>query len=582
MEVETDNDALREMRTRNLERIIESHCGDCLAPCELSCPAGCNIPGFIAGIAAGNDQEALRIIRETIPLPAILGRVCPAPCEDACRRHGVDEPVSICALKRHAADSERYIPDPKKDSGKRVAIVGAGPAGLTAAYYLLASGHQVTIIDANAQAGGMMRYGIPRFRLPEQVIETDIEPIVRMGARFLYQTVFGKDTDWQTLKQDHDALFLAIGAGRASLLGIPGEEDPCVQSGIGFLHRVATGNAGHPGKSVLVIGGGNTALDAARSALRLGAETVTVMYRRTRAEMPANKAEIEEALTEGVAMLFLASPAAIIKRNRDIEVQAVKMQLGEPDESGRRRPSPIEGSGFSLSADTVISATGQKVDLECAEILGLATTGQGTFLVDSDTLQTTVPGIFAGGDCISGADLAINAVAQGRRAAMSIDRYLRAERLAAPLPAFNSSYGARDQAPAAFYRRAQAAPRIPVPELSADQRRDCFCEITAGYSGNEAGKEASRCLQCRCMAVNDCRLRELATVFHLAAPAGMVRNEEFSIEKTGRIRLEREKCVDCGICVRTLELKALEKPDVFSALVEGCPTGALSYPDRSR
>ena len=252
MIVETDNAELRNMRRQSLERIISQHCGDCLGPCEISCPASCNIPGFVSAIASGRDRDAMSIIMETIPLPGILGRVCPAPCEEACRRHGVDDPVSICALKRFAADRdaatpEPFLPEQKKRSEKKVAIVGAGPAGLTAAYYLLAAGHGVTIIDANEQPGGMMRYGIPRFRLPEEVIEADIRPIRAMGAEFRMGTRFGNDIDWATLQQDHDALLLSMGASTAARMGIPGEELPGVISGIGFLKEASGGTAGQSG-----------------------------------------------------------------------------------------------------------------------------------------------------------------------------------------------------------------------------------------------------------------------------------------------------------------------------------------------
>ncbi len=580
MVVETSNAELDAMRRQSLERIISAHCGDCLGPCELSCPAGCNIPGFISAIASGRDQEAIRIIRQTIPLPGILGRVCPAPCEDACRRHGVDEPVSICALKRFAADQantdEPALPERKPATGKKVAIVGAGPAGLTAAWFLLVAGHEVTIIDSGEKAGGMMRYGIPKFRLPDAVIDADIEPIIAMGARFMLSTGFGKDIDWSRLKQDHDALLLSVGAAAPSPLDIPGEELEGVVSGIGFLRETATGKSRNPGRSVIVVGGGNTAIDAARTALRLGAESVTVMYRRGREEMPANRLEIEEAVAEGVELLLLSAPVEIEKTADGLAVKAVLMRLGEPDASGRRRPYPVEGSEFTLPADTIITATGQYVNLPAEAAPGIGLDRNGNLRIKAGSMQTDVPEIFAGGDCVTGPDLAIRAVEQGRLAAEAIDRFLGGASLEALSGSFNSSYGERDQAPSRFYERARPAERVPVPELTAGERRRSFNEAVSGYAPEDARKEAMRCLQCRCRAVDNCRLRDLATEFGVASCPGTETHENFSIDSSGTIRFEREKCVDCGICVRTIESNGAGQAVAYVELIESCPTGAIS------
>ncbi|HWQ25563.1 MAG TPA: FAD-dependent oxidoreductase [Chlorobaculum sp.] len=580
MVVETSNAELDAMRRQSLERIIAVHCGDCLGPCELSCPAGCNIPGFVAAIASGRDVDAVRIIRQTIPLPGILGRVCPAPCEDACRRHGVDEPVSICALKRFAADQatadEPSLPERQAASGKKVAIVGAGPAGLTAAWFLLVAGHEVTIVDANEKAGGMMRYGIPKFRLPDAVIDADVEPIVEMGARFSLSTEFGRDIDWPHLKQDHDALFLSIGAAAASPLDIPGEELEGVVSGIRFLRDAASGAAQNPGRSVIVVGGGNTAIDAARTALRLGAESVTVMYRRGRNEMPANRIEIEEAVAEGVELLLLSAPLEIEKTADGLAVRAIAMRLGEADASGRRRPLPVEGSEFTITADTLITATGQFVRLPAEAAPGIGVDRNGNVRVRSGSMQTDVPEIFAGGDCVTGPDLAIRAVEQGRLAAEAIDRFLRGLSPEGPVRAFNSSYGERDQAPSRFYERARPAARIPVPELPAMERRRSFSEAVSGYTPEDARNEAFRCLQCRCRAVDDCRLRDLATEFGVASCPGSETHENFSIDSSGVVRFEREKCVDCGICVRTIESSGEGQAVAYAELIENCPTGAIS------
>jgi glutamate synthase (NADPH/NADH) small chain len=578
MVVETDNAELRGMRRQSLERIIAQHCGDCLGPCELACPAGCNIPGFVSAIASGRDREAMEIIMETIPLPGILGRVCPAPCEDACRRHGVDDPVSICALKRFAADRdasspEPFVPSVKERSGRKVAIVGAGPAGLTAAYYLLAAGHEVTVIDANEQPGGMMRYGIPRFRLPESVIEADIRPIREMGAEFRMSTRFGKEVDWSTLSLDHDALLLSVGASVASRMGIPGEGADGVVSGIDFLRSAASGQGKPAGNRVIVVGGGNTAVDAARTALRLGAEQVAIIYRRSRDEMPANPLEIDEAVAEGVELRLLAAPTEICGTPDGLLVSAVEMRLGEPGPDGRRSPVPVEGSGFVMIADLVIAATGQTVDLP--DMPGLDTLRNGAARVDTASLQSGVPGVFACGDCVTGPDLAIRAVEQGRSAANAIDRFLNGLPLEGTAPVFNSSYGERDHAPAPFYERARPAARVHVPELPASERRRSFSEAVTGYGPEEAVSEARRCLQCRCRAVDSCRLRELAGTYGIAQDAESPAEEEFAIDGTKEVRFEREKCVDCGICVRSLEKAGATDPD-FRTLIDSCPTGAIS------
>ena len=579
MVVETDNATLQGMRRQSLERIIAQHCGDCLGPCEISCPAGCNIPGFVSAIASGRDRDAMSIIMETIPLPGILGRVCPAPCEDACRRHGVDDPVSICALKRFAADrdaaaSGTFLPEKAGDTGKRVAIVGAGPAGLTAAYYLLTAGHGVTIIDANEQPGGMMRYGIPRFRLPETVIDADIRLIRSMGAEFRMSTRFGTDTGWNTLSQTHDALLLAVGAAKAARMGIPGEENPRVVSGIDFLRAASEGKAGTAGNTVIVIGGGNTAVDAARTALRLGAGKVIIMYRRGRGEMPANPLEIAEAEAEGVQLRLLCAPTEICDAPDGLLVRSVTMQLGEPGPDGRRSPMPVEGSEFVLEADLVIAATGQIVEVPAAALPGLGIRRNGTVGADADSMETELPGIFACGDCVSGPDLAVRAVAQGRQAAMAIDRFLQGRSLDAASVVFNSTYGERDQAPAPFYERAKPGARVPVPELAAADRRRSFDEAVTGYGPEDAMNEARRCLQCRCRAVDNCRLRELASRFGLSSTLETPVVEEFAINGTKEVRFEREKCVDCGICVRTIE--SAGNGTGFTILIESCPTGAIS------
>jgi glutamate synthase (NADPH) small chain len=578
MVIETDNEALDSMRRQSLQRIIEQHNGDCMGPCEISCPAGCDIPDFIAAIARCDDRQAIKTIKESIPLAGILGRICPAPCEDECRRHGIDNPVSICALKRFAADRDmqqtgRFIPEILKNTGKKAAIVGAGPAGLTAAYFLRSMGHSVTIFDSAPEAGGMMRYGIPRFRLPETVIESDLAILHEMGIEFRFNTEFGKNITLDAIKNEFDALFLAVGAQHASTMNIPGEKMPGVTSGIEFLRKAAIGPPPQPGERVVITGGGNTAIDAARTALRLGASKVTILYRRSRTDMPANRAEIQEALAEGITLVEHAAPTAIRVINNALELTAITMQPGEPDKSGRRKPLPVAGSEFTLTVDTIISAIGQQIDPSAARTATIETEQDGKMRVNAETMQSETAWIFAGGDCVTGTDTAIRAVEQGKRAANAIDLFLNGKPVAAQKPVFNSTYGARDEAPEAFYQRKTVAERVPLPELPPEKRIKGFMEVVTGYTIESARKEAERCLQCRCNATNDCRLRELASRYIPSYKFEKHDHPGYDLAEGPDISLEREKCVDCGICVRMLE--QVDGQIEYSVMTESCPTGAL-------
>ncbi len=429
MVIHTETARTIEARKIAMELLMSDHDGDCVGPCSLNCPAGTDCQAYVKQIALGNDREAVRIIKEKLPLPASIGRVCPHPCETACRRQYVEQPISIAYLKYFAADNDLasgnpFRPEVKAPTGKRVAIVGGGPGGLTAAYFLAVAGHSVTVYDAMPKMGGMLRYGIPEYRLPKKVLDREIQEIQDLGVTLKNGVKIGRDISFEEIRKSADATVVAIGAWKSSGVGCPGEDQQGVLGGIDFLREVSLGNAPDIGKNVAVVGGGNTAMDACRTAVRLGAEEVYVVYRRTRNEMPAEDIEIEEAMEEGVTFKFLTNPAEILGENG--RVKAVKLQvmeLGEPDASGRRSPVPVEGKFEMLEVDTVIAAIGQK--LEPTGFDSLEMTKKGNISADEATYRTSLEGVFAVGDATNkGASIAIEAIGEANRAAQVIDAYL--------------------------------------------------------------------------------------------------------------------------------------------------------------
>lgn len=406
--------------------------------CQDACPLGVDVRGYLGSIANGKFEEALALIRETNPLPGICGRVCHHPCEAACNRGMVDEPLAICMLKRSAADYELKLrtegKPPSKPrrptSGKKakVAIVGSGPAGLTCAHDLARLGYEVTIFEKYPVAGGMLWVGIPEYRLPRDIIEIEIDRIKDLGVEIKTDTPVGRDLTLHDLsKRGYKAIFLAVGAHKGLKLRIPGEDDfegflDCVT----FLRDVNLGKEVKIGEKVVVIGGGNAAIDSARVALRLGCKEVSILYRRSRKEMPANPWEIEEAEHEGVKIHYLASPTKILgKQGKVVAMECIRNELGKLDASGRRRPVPVKGSEFKIDCDLVIPAISQQPDLSfLSKDHGLEISRWNSFVVDDDTLATNLPGIFAGGDAVTGPATVIEAMAAGRKAATSIDEYL--------------------------------------------------------------------------------------------------------------------------------------------------------------
>ena len=558
MVIQTNNARIAAIRKRFLELLLREHCGDCVAPCQLACPAGIDVQGYVALIARGAYKEAVGLIKEALPLPAVIGRICPHPCEEACRRNLVEQPISICSLKRFAADQdlssgERFVPKVKPASGFRVAIVGAGPAGLSAAYYLTTEGHEVTIFEALPAPGGMLRYGIPEYRLPKALLDQEIATITDLGVNIETSRALGKDFTLESLFQDgFQAVFLAIGCHECRKIRVEGEDLEGVLPGIDFLRFVALGESVDLGRRVAVIGGGNTAIDAARTALRLGAEEVTIVYRRSRVEMPAAEWEVEETEEEGIGLCFLAAPVRISGDDGRVRaIECIRMKLGEPDASGRRRPEPIPGSEFTFPVDSVISAIGQVPDLSPLEEEPGLCTEWSSVAADPDTLQTEMKGVFAGGDCVTGAATAVEAIAAGRKAALSIDRHLRGkdrERVKIP---FNIDKGQLDElAGREEFVQVERVPRQKMPMLRPDERRKNFQEIELGYTQALATREAERCLECGCKAVHDCTLRQLATEYEI--PSISIRSERYYPLDTSHPLIERDpnKCINCERCAR--------------------------------
>ena len=468
------------------------------APCRLACPAGLNVQGYVQLVGQGKYEEALKIIMEDLPLPGVLGRICPHGCEDACRRCEVDEPVAIRDLKRLAAD--RFDPRqiqieclPKRE--EKVAIVGSGPAGLSAAYHLARKGILSTIFEALPEPGGMLRVGIPNHRLPREILDQDIEIITNLGVEIKTNTPLGSELTVDDLfNQSYKSVYLAIGAHKGIELGIPGEKAKGVRQGVDFLREVNLTGKTSVGKRLAIIGGGNVAIDVARSAVRLGAEEVNIVYRRSRAEMPAWEEEIQASETEGVKITYLSAPQEILTQDgKVVGLRCIRMDLGEPDSSGRRRPIPIPGSEYDLEIDQLIPAIGQSPDISPLEdISGLQFSRWGTLEVDPITYATDREGVFAGGDLQSGPWVAIGAIAAGKEAAESIARYLDGQDMAEgrePVSEENPVYRPipEDQAREA---------RAKMPELPMDDRKNNFEEVELGYEEGEGKAEANRCLNC--------------------------------------------------------------------------------------
>lgn len=564
MEIITQSPEIEKSRRVCLELILSEHYGDCVAPCTLSCPAHVDVDGYISLIKEKKYEDALRLIKEHNPLPLVCGHVCTRPCEDSCRRHLVDEPVGIDYLKRFLAEydmnNERFIPAKKPATGKKIAIIGAGPAGLACAWYSLLNGHSVTIFEQNEKAGGMLRYGIPAYRLPRDLLDYEISLFTALGAKIEYNKAFGKDIAFDSLKENgYDALFLGIGAQKGRGIGAPGEEgNRRVLTGVDFLARVEKKSAPTlEGKTVIVVGGGNTAIDAARTSVRLGAKEVKIIYRRSKEDMPAHKEEINEAINEGVTILPFNNPVEIKNSSDGLLVTCVKMAEGEPDQSGRKKPMPIKGSEWEQYADYLFAAVGQEPIIDFIDEAFPLETKWGKIEISPTSGATSIKGVFAGGDAVTGPATAIEAIAAGAKSAAAINAYLlNIEETIKP--EYNHTKGKKlSNCDKREYELLPKKEKIIPFSLPLKERHN-FNKVEQSFTEDQALKEADRCLHCSCLAKDDCQLRSLSAKY--GASQYSFTNESFAPANKDYshpvfIR-DKNKCILCGKCIRVCNEKA--------------------------
>lgn len=609
MTITTHSPRLEAYRKVRLEQLLCDHNADCVAPCVQTCPANIDIQTYLSHVADGNYEAAVRVIKDRNPFPSVCGRVCPHPCEAACRRNLVDEPVAINFVKRFASDWDMsqdapWTPRVAESTGKRIAVVGAGPSGLATAYYSAIAGHAVTVFEKQDHAGGMMRYGIPEYRLPKATLDAEIGLMEAMGVQIVTGKALGTHLSLEDLRRDFDAVYLAIGSWRATPLRIDGEHLEGVELGIDYLRHVTKGANVDLGETVVVIGGGNTAIDCARTALRKGAKNVKLVYRRTRDEMPAEPFEVEEALHEGIEMIFLTAPTRITMVEGRKQLHCVRMELGEPDRSGRRRPVIVEGSDFVIGADYIVGAIGQTTDTGFLyNDLPVRLNKWGDIDIDGHTSQSSEMNIFAGGDCVTGPATVIQAVAAGRRAARAIDEFVTRGYVRPSSEDYACSRGTLEDLPQAEFADFPNLARERMNALSVDERIHSFVEVEKGLTEDQARAEAARCLQCGCSKQNHCALRneasdhgvQFATPLHIRPYTPIVEDHPFIIR-------DNNKCISCGRCVAacaeiegvgvlayqfhegrltvgTHNGEPLNMTDCVSCgqCVRACPCGALDY-----
>lgn len=601
MIINTESERVVQSRKIAMELLMSAHDGDCIAPCQLNCPARTDCQGYVGLIANGEYEAALKLIKDKIPLPASIGRVCPHPCETACRRGRVDEPINIAQLKSFAADidlnKDKYVPETKPETGRKIAVIGGGPAGLTVAYRLAIQGHEVHIYDMMEKMGGMLRYGIPQYRLPKEILDEEISIIEKTGVKMNNNLKLGKDFTINSLKSFYDAVIVAVGAWKSGSMRTPGEELDGVIGGIDFLRDVALKNRVNIGEKVVICGGGNTAMDACRTAVRLGAKEIYCVYRRTRNEMPAEDIEITEAEEEGVQFKFLTNPISFNGENGKVNSITLQiMELGEPDASGRRKPIPVEGKTEEIAVDSVIVAIGQKLITE--DVCELKLTDRGNIEADIDTFKTNIDGVFAIGDATNrGASIAIEAIGEANRCAVAVNAYLSGEEIETRVPYISR----RDEELIDFTSKEKCPAKNPKI-LEPDKRKNNFDEVCLGYTEADAKDEASRCLECGCKEYYKCRLLNVAQRYdiHPERFKGEM-PQKYTANSNEFIERNSAKCILCGLCVRSckevMDISAIGllgrgfKTEVAPAFnlpldqtkcnncglcVKLCPTGALT------
>ncbi|MBS3918098.1 MAG: FAD-dependent oxidoreductase [Deltaproteobacteria bacterium] len=558
--------------------------------CENACPVNTRAPQYISAIAHEDDDRAFEINREDNLFPAILGRICVHPCEEKCRRGLlIDSPISICSLKRASADHKTSSPPCEKSiikRGKRIAIIGAGPSGLSAANDLARMGYAVTIFESFSIAGGMLNVGIPPYRLPREVVEQAIEEVKRLGIEIMTKTPVGKEINLESLRKEYDAVYIAAGAHMAEKLGIPGEDLQSVIHGVTFMRRVNLKEDLRIGSKVAVVGGGNTAMDAARSSFRLGAKEVFILYRRTREEMPVDPRELDQVEEEGIRVHYLTQPIRVLSKDGVAVsgVRCIRNRSGEPERDGRRRPIPVEGSEFDIDIDLLIPAVSQSPDISfLPEEIGLEISKWDRLAVNPETSETNVPGIFAGGDFVTGPRDVIRVIADGRKAALSIHQYLSGETYEKRPPRFTPVPEVR------IDPDLEKIPRQRVETIPVEERRSFEKEVELGLSKEAARSEAKRCLQChlftifdrkKCILCGGCvdicpkfclRMARLDEIEGDESLTALIRTlYGVSLEEVERLNLttamikDETRCIHCGLCAKR------------------CPTGAITMEEYHR
>lgn len=603
-DIDASSDEVKEMRRTALNLLLSEHEGDCEAPCTVACPAHASVEEYVRAGKKGDFLKSLEIIKERIPLPMSIGRVCPRFCEKDCRKNVTGKPVAINDFKRLAADMyyEEYMEDLPALIGKKVAIVGAGPAGLSVAYFLRRLGVESVIYERMPKPGGMLRYGIPEYRLPKAIVDKELDHFYKMGIKIECNRELGKDLSLDDLNSRFDAVAVTIGCWKASSMRVEGEE--FAQQGIEFLEKIARNNwtGENPGKTI-VIGGGNTAMDCVRTSVRLGSKDVSCFYRRTEAEMPAEAIEIHEAREEGVQFKFLVAPLKLRKEGKKLILTCQRMELGEPDASGRRKPVPVAGSEYEVTADTVIAAIGQGTKAPSS----LKTTKWGDLDVCKDTYCMHEK-VFAAGDCVTGAATVVEGVAGGRKIAVGIYNYLTGSKEEVP-ETINVSRGHWNSLSIdklVFLKEVSDIERVKMHFIPIGDRKSTFKEVCKTFSQDELAREGERCIECSCTAKKDCKLKKHSEAY--GAKTDAIKGQKNQLvgydNRHPQIIHDRMKCIKCGLCIKVCSevvnknLLSLKNRGFFTkvetafgeplpkfckdcgACIEECPVGALDWKNK--